>query len=105
MEIENKQYSVSNIVDNVNRLPKSFSESNNEIMSNFDGQINLKTAEEIKGKDLFSRYAGWNFNGKVWWQNNKWLCEIWCYQSFRETFVCDTLKEMMEEISSEYGYK
>jgi len=88
------------------RMPESFSEyEGEEIMSNFDGRVVEESAKAIKGKELFSRYAGWNFNGKVWWQNDKWLCEVWCYRSWRETFVCETPKELMEEISSEYGYE
>ena len=59
-------------MDDTTRLPKNFSEySGEEIMSNCDGLIIEQTANEIKEKELFSRYSGWNFNGLVWWQDNK----------------------------------
>ena len=87
------------------RLPERFSEFDDEIMSNFDGQIDLKTVDKIKGKDLFSRYSARNFNGIVWWQSDKWFCEVWRYHSFNETFICDTLEEIMEEASLKYGYE
>lgn len=86
------------------RLPEKFTEYDGEaIMSNFDGQIDKDVATEIKGKKLFSRYSGWNFNGKVWWQNDLWHCEVWCYQSWRQTVSCDTLEQIMEEVMQEYG--
>jgi len=100
---DKKQCDIHGVMGSASRLPKSFSEFDGEIMSNFYRQIDLKVVEEIKGKDLFSGYSGWNFYGKIWWQNDKWACEVWCYESFRETFICDTLEEIMEEVSSEYG--
>ena len=87
------------------RLPKSFEEYNGEeLMSNFDRKINKEVANAIKSKKLFSRYAGWNFNGKVWFDDNKWLCEVWTYGNWQKTFICDTLDEIMESVSNEYGY-
>lgn len=91
-------------MDNTTQMPESFSEFDGEIiMSNLGHRIVTATVDSIKGKKLFSRYAGWSFNGKVWWQNDKWLCEVWCYHSWMETVVCDTLQEIMEGVSSIYG--
>ena len=86
------------------RIPESFMEYDETIMSNCDHTIEKNVAEAIKGKEYHAQYAGWDFCGSVWWQNDKWCCEVWCYGSWRETFVCDTLEEIMEEVSSEYGY-
>lgn len=100
-----EQYTILSVVCSVIRIPESFSEfDGKELMSNGDRVIDKRTEEAIKGKDLFSRYVSWNFNGKVWWQDNKWLCEVWCYRSWRETFVCDSTEDILEEVSSEYGY-
>jgi len=86
------------------RLPEGFLEYDGEdLMSNFDGQIIQETAEAIKGNELFSTYAGWDFNGKVWWMDGKWLCEVWCYGSWKETVIKDTLQEIMDEVCSKYG--
>lgn len=94
----------TDVMGSASRIPESFLEYNGEeIMSNFDGVIISETADAIKGKELFSRYAGWNFNGKVWWQNNLWNCEVWCYGSFQKTFNAETLDEIMSNVCSEYG--
>lgn len=101
---ETAQLGIGAVMGSASRMPESFLEFDGEaLMSNFDGEIVQETAEAIKGKELFSRYAGWNFNGKVWWQNGKWCCEVWCYGSFQKTFVEDTLQDIMSEVCSEYG--
>ena len=100
------QCTIPVVMGSATRMPESFSEYNGEgLMSNFDRVIDKETEQAIKGNELFSRYAGWDFNGKVWWQDNKWLCEVWCYGSWRETFVCDTLEVIMTEVSDNYGYE
>ena len=86
-------------------MPNDFVEyDGDEIMSNFDMKINEETALAIKNKKLFSRYAGWNFNGKVFWLNNQWNCEVWVYGSPQQIISADTLKELMTDVSDEYGY-
>ena len=93
-------------MSNTIRLPESFSEyKGEELMSNYDNEIVSETLEAIKGQELFSRYSGWDFNGKVWWQNDRWHCEVWCYGSWKETFTCHTLENIMMEVSDVYGYE
>lgn len=90
------------------RLPESFTEYEGEqLMSNYDGQIIEETATALKREELFSRYAGWNFNGKVWWDGDKdiWHCEVWCYGCYRETITANTLEEIMQAVSDKYGYE
>lgn len=92
-------------IESTNRLPESFLEYSGEtLMSNYDGLINDVTADEIKGEHLFSRYAAWDFNGKVWWKNNQWNCEVWQYGSFIETISRPTLPELMEVVGDKYGH-
>lgn len=84
------------------RIPEYFIEYNGEeIMSNFDHLIKKETAKTIKGRDLFSRYSGWNFNGMVWWAKG-WNCEVWCYRSYIETFSGE-LEDIMNDVSDKYG--
>lgn len=89
-----------------NRLPEGFIEYDGEqLMSNYDGIINENAASEIKDNLLFSRYSGWNFNGKVWWDNNQWNCEVWQHHEYMETVSHLTLPEIMTEVSDKYGYE
>lgn len=93
-------------MNNILRMPEDFLELEaDDLMSNFDNQIDKSIAKAIKNKKLFSRYAGWNFNGLVWWQNKKWNCEIWVYKSRQETFICNTLEDIMSEVSNKYGHQ
>ncbi len=85
-------------------LPKDFTEfEGEELMSNFDGQIEQATADAIKGEKLFSRYAGWNFNGLVWWQEDTWNCAVYCYGSLNKIVSEESLEEIMETVSEEFG--
>jgi hypothetical protein len=93
-------------MDNSTRMPEYFTEHGDiDMMSNFDGSIIYEIASDIEGNEMFSRYAGRNFNGKVWWEENKWLCEVWTYGSWSKTLVFDALDEMMIGVSSEYGHE
>lgn len=86
------------------RLPKNFVKyDGEEIMSNYDYLIIEETAEAIKGKELYSHYAGWNFNGQVWWENDLWHCEVWCYGSYQQTVSAETLNKIMNNACSIYG--
>lgn len=88
------------------RLPKYFTEfEGEELMSNFDGEINKDTEKSIKGKNLFSTYSAGIFHGIVWNKGDKWLCEIWRCGSHIKTFICDTTEEIMREARSEFGYE
>lgn len=92
--------------NNDTRLPENFIEfDGEEIMSNCDKEIVESTAKAIKGKELFSRYSGWNFNGIVWWDKiySKWCCEIWCYGSWQDTIVADELQDIMDEVCERWG--
>jgi hypothetical protein len=105
-EAENHALNKTSVMGSASRIPESFLEYNGEeIMSNFDGDIVSDTAEEIKGKELFSRYASWNFNGKVWWKNNLWNCEIWRNGSYQETFNAEKLNKIMSDVCYKFGYE
>ena len=100
---ESKALQQADVMGSASRIPESFTEFSESVMSNFDHAIDEKVAEAIKDKPLYAQYAGWNFCGYVWWQNGKWCCEVWTYGSWFETFVADTLSEIMSDVSSEYG--
>lgn len=74
-------------------------------MSNFDGSIDTGLAEALKEKpgQVFGRHAGWNFNGRVYFHGGKFHEEVWVYGSPRATFSADNLRDLMEDVCSEYG--
>ena len=74
-----------------------------DVMSNFDHQIDEAVATRIKESGEWSAYAGWNFHGRVWWTGEKWACEVWCYHEAQEVVTAPSLEELMEGVSSQYG--
>ena len=93
----------TNVIGSASRIPESFTEYPESIMSNCFHEIDNNVAEAIKDKPLYAQYAGWDFCGYVWWQNCKWCCEVWTYKSWCETFVADKLQDIMSDVSLEYG--
>jgi len=93
-----------NVMGSSSRIPESYSEYPEAVMSNCDHTIDYEVAEHIKGKELSAQYAGWNFCGYVWWEGGMWNCEVWHYNSWQKTFNAETLEEMMSDVCDEYGY-
>jgi len=73
-------------------------------MSNCDHSIDEGLEEALQEGSL-CQYSGWNFCGYVWFEDGRYICQVWCHKSPREEILADTLKELMEDVSSEYGYE
>lgn len=89
------------------RIPEHFTEIEGEedhVMSNFDHTINEEIAAQLKESPIYAGYSGWNFHGKVWFQDGQYHCEVRTYGSYNETHSDESLEEIMTSVSSEYGY-
>ena len=60
-------------------------------------------AKLLKG-NVWTRYAGLNFNGCVWYQRGRFFCEVWRFRRYVETKNDFTLKGLMHKVSKQYGY-
>lgn len=76
-----------------------------DVMSNFDRQIEKDIEKELKETLSYAGYAAWDFHGDVWYEDGKFYCEIWRYHCHVNTLEADTLEEIMEEASEKYGYQ
>lgn len=78
----------------------------NDVMSNFDHQIEENIAEKLKTTAAFARYPGWDFNGRVWWARDvgRWRCEVWCYCAPVAVVEASELSEIMAEVCERWGY-
>ncbi|MEJ2615269.1 MAG: hypothetical protein P8Z35_09930 [Ignavibacteriaceae bacterium] len=85
------------------KKPEDFEMYQDTLMSNLEHTIDKEIEKKIKGQKFYAQYTGWNFYGYVWYNNNKWHCEVWRYNFHIETITKDSLEEIMEEVSSEYG--
>lgn len=75
------------------------------VMTNFDHSIDQGVAEKLKSDpSTYATYAGWNFCGYVWWNGESYICEVWQYNSLID-WATGTLEEIMEEVSTKYGYE
>lgn len=86
------------------RKPNNYYEAE-EVMSNIDYSIDREVEKELLNEDCYAQYSAYNFCGYVWHQDDKFYCEVWRYNSYVETFEGDTLEEIKEDVSSEYGYE
>lgn len=75
-----------------------------EVATNFDWSIDERMAGRLRREKITARYAGWNFNGLVWWDRDAetFKCEVWRYHIPR--WIAEgTLPEIMEAVSNEHG--
>ena len=84
-------------------IPEHYKEHPDAIMTNCNHTIEHDLEKELKEKELYSQYAGWNFCGYVWWNNDKWSCEVWVFHNHVKTYSNDTLEGIMTDVSYDYG--
>jgi len=80
-----------------------YQECNEDLMSNFDHQIEPNAEELLKSSKIYGGYPGWNFHGDVWFEDNKFYCEIWQWGNHVNTLEAESLREIMDEASEYYG--
>ena len=80
-------------------------ELDDDVMSNFDHRIDAELAECLKTAEAFARYAGWDFNGRVWWARDveRWRCEVWCYCTPVAVVEASSLEDIMSEVCERWG--
>lgn len=74
----------------------------NAVMSNCDHKIDLKVAGQLQEGGCYAQYAGWNFCGYVWWEDQTFHCEVWIYHSPQE-IVSGSLEAIMDTVCEKYG--
>ena len=86
-------------------IPQSYEEHHDSVMANFDSEIDEQVAEILQQEKKFAQYGGWNFCGYVWWnrRRKKWSCQVMHYHQHTMTVHANTLREIKEQVSDEYG--
>lgn len=86
--------------------PHDWPELDDSLMSNFDHEVDEKVAQELKTVRATAGYPGWDFNAKCWYDGatGLYMAAVRTYRQLRATFAAPTPKELMEEISAEFGY-
>ena len=75
-------------------------------MSNFDHDVDDGFEQELRKSPaaVFGRHAGWNFNGRVWFDGESFCEEVWVYGVIQGIVKSDSLKELMKEVNDTYGW-
>lgn len=77
---------------------------NNSVMSNFNHAIDESIAKILKIQKCIAQFSAWNFCGYVWFEKNKWHCEVWIYHNPQKIISDKTLKGLMDKVCEEFGY-
>lgn len=77
---------------------------NEDLMSNYDHQVNKEVESLIKNNKILVDYPGWNFHAQCWFDNEKFHAAIKVYQVEQEILSADTPEELMEIVSLKYGW-
>jgi len=88
--------------DTMEALPQDL-ENIGDIMSNFNHEIEHGAEARLKNEKVCGNYAGWNFHGKIWF-DGMFKCQVKRYRVHVATIVGETLQEIMDNVSSEFGY-
>lgn len=74
-------------------------------MSNFDHEVDEGIEDRLRSERVFTRYAGWDFNGRVWLDaEGAWSCQVWVYHSPVATVRAESLEALMKAVSDEFGW-
>lgn len=76
-------------------------------MSNFDYVVDDGFEEALRANPngVFGRHNARNFNGHVWFDGSVFCEQVWRYSVPGNVLKAETLKELMEIVNDEYGYK
>ncbi|ASE62024.1 hypothetical protein CEQ15_11250 [Chryseobacterium indologenes] len=84
------------------RLPKNFKlySENGPLYSNFDNELNMLVANEIRNKPLIADFIAYNFHGLIWWDEGLgcWCIEISQNRLYKGTFISDELISLISEV-------
>lgn len=72
-------------------------------MSNFDHEFDSGKLDKVKAGGHSCGYAGWNFWGDVWYEDDLFHCQVKQYHRHIDTITAPTPDELMTAVSDEYG--
>jgi hypothetical protein len=85
-------------------IPPELEEWPETLMTNFDHTIDRVVEAQLRKREHFAQYSGWEFCGYVWLEEgDRWACEVWRYNTPREVVRAETLEAIMDEVSNKYG--
>lgn len=74
------------------------------VMRNLDRSVDADVERELRAGGVYSRHAGGNFNGIVWFDAGRWHETVMVHGEPRGTYSADTLQQLMTIVNDEYGW-
>lgn len=83
--------------------PPADAEDLDDVMSNFDHDIDEAVAAKLVTGNYVAGYPAWDFHGTVWFQDGVFKCQVKRYLAHVATIEAPTLRELMSECCRRYG--
>ena len=74
-----------------------------DIMTNFDHSIEDGAEKLLMENKVYGFYPALDFHGAVWFEDGKFHCEVWHFGIHIDTVDADSLQEIMDTCSRQYG--
>lgn len=71
-------------------IPKEFREFDTPVI--IGETINYDVVETLEKKELWAVFLSTHFTGRIWFENYKWLCQVWVNNLHTDTFVAPNIE-------------
>lgn len=75
-----------------------------DLMSNFDYEVDQGVARQLRDGEVMAKYAGWNFNADCWFADGLFHAAVYRYHALAATMSAATPEELMTLVSDEFGW-
>lgn len=75
-----------------------------ELMSNFDGEVDEAVAERLKVEEVLAAYPGWEFHARCWYEDGQYHAEVRRYHAVVAILSAPTPAELRREVSADWGW-
>jgi hypothetical protein len=80
-------------------------DAGDELMSNYDHEVNHDIAEKLRTGEFTADYPAWNFRATCWFQRGQFHARVKRHKVVQGIWSADTPEKLMAAISSEFGYE
>jgi hypothetical protein len=80
-------------------------ELDDNLMSNFDHEVDQTVAQLLRNGRVWAGYPGWNFFAHCWFADDQFHAAVLVYHEHRSTISAETPEELMKAVSDTYGWE
>jgi hypothetical protein len=74
------------------------------VMSNLGLRVDQDVAAVLRQGGFFSRHAAWDFNGLVWFRDDRWHEAVWVHRRYVASYTADSPEELMKLVNDQHGW-